>query len=375
MPSVGCLRATATRISPIRRAALRCDASLPAVPVTASVRPASARTKDIASRIMLAPNLNPASRAIVIGSGGLAVVDVLKYLGLQDILVVDPSEETLAVVGTAYELAGSLGNEPGVRLWQGDFCELPAYLGSADMIVFTDEPFGTAQTPRDALIKACLSLRPGGSIVINSELDNRRWQPKFPPTRQALAALVAGLPVVIHSEQEAAAAYCGILQLPPHYRLRTPLRFEGEVVRGFGRGSRQMGTPTANIDTTHLKSMLGTVAPGVYFGWAKLDAPAGWPAVDREVHKVVLNVGVRPTVNTGKEAASVECHILHTFVGGEEFYGSRLKVLVLGFIRPEMKFSGLEALVGRIRADTAIARYQLDEPGMRADAALLDDGN
>ncbi len=32
---------------------------------------------------------------------------------LQDILVVDPSEETLAVVGTAYELAGSLGNEPG----------------------------------------------------------------------------------------------------------------------------------------------------------------------------------------------------------------------------------------------------------------------
>lgn len=36
----------------------------------------------------------------------------------------------------------------GVRLWQGDFCELPAYLGSADMIVFTDEPFGTAQTPR-----------------------------------------------------------------------------------------------------------------------------------------------------------------------------------------------------------------------------------
>lgn len=39
------------------------------------------------------------------------------------------------------------------------------------------------------------------------------------------------------------------------------------MVRGFGRGSRQMGTPTANIDTTHLKSMLGSVAPGVYFGW------------------------------------------------------------------------------------------------------------
>ncbi len=38
-------------------------------------------------------------------------------------------------------------------------------------------------------------------------------QPKFPPTRQALASLVAGLPVVIHSEQETATAYCGILQV------------------------------------------------------------------------------------------------------------------------------------------------------------------
>ncbi len=26
------------------------------------------------------------------------------------------------------------------------------------------------------MIKACLSLRPGGSIVINSDMDNRRWQ-------------------------------------------------------------------------------------------------------------------------------------------------------------------------------------------------------
>ncbi len=55
--------------------------------------------------------------------------------------------------------------------------------------------------------------------------------------------------------------------------------------------------------------------------------------------QVVLNVGVRPTVNTGKEAASVECHILHTFVGGEEFYGSRLKVG--GWLRRETAGGGL----------------------------------
>lgn len=38
-------------------------------------------------------------------------------------------------------------------------------------------------------------------------------QPKYPPTREALSTLVSGLPVQVHSEQEVANGYCGILQV------------------------------------------------------------------------------------------------------------------------------------------------------------------
>ncbi|PNW88341.1 hypothetical protein CHLRE_01g025250v5 [Chlamydomonas reinhardtii] len=368
--AVACSR-VAVRYGRHRRPLLVQAMSLKAVPVESSLRPASPRTKEIATRLMMAPGVSASARALVVGSGAVPIIDVLKYLGVKDITVVDTDPERLTVVQTAHGTSSVLGNDLGVRTWQGDFCELPAFLGPLDVIIFTDEPFGTQQTPREALVKACLALKPGGCVVVNSEEESRRWRPKYPPTRENLAALVAGLPVHIHSEQEVANGYSGILQLPAHYRLRTPLALRGKVVKGYGRGSRQMGTPTANIETGLVKEALASMKPGVYFGWAKLNPPHGWPSVDSDVHKMVLNVGSRPTVNKGDEAPSLECHILHHFEGGQEFYGSELEVLVLGFLRPEIKFGSVDALVSRIRADIATARVQLEAPQLRAQAAVL----
>lgn len=57
-------------------------------------------------------------------------------------------------------------------------------------------------------------------------------------------------------------------QIPPRYAFPgAPIRLHGKVVTGFGRGSRQMGTPTANIDPGPLEGMLRTMERGVYFGW------------------------------------------------------------------------------------------------------------
>lgn len=44
-----------------------------------------------------------------------------------------------------------------------------------------------------------------------------------------------------------------------------------------------------------------------------------------------------------------------------DFYGEELKLLVLGFIRPEMTFSGLPDLVDRIRRDIGTAATLLSE--------------
>jgi hypothetical protein len=42
------------------------------------------------------------------------------------------------------------------------------------------------------------------------------------------------------------------------------------VVKGYGRGSKVLGIPTANLDVTPLKIESDSLAPGIYFGWAGL---------------------------------------------------------------------------------------------------------
>lgn len=88
--------------------------------------------------------------------------------------------------------------------------------------------------------------------------------------------------------------------MPPGYRFAdTPLQLQSTVVKGFGRGSRQLGVPTANMDPEPLQQQLQQLPQGVYFGWAQLTLAAGGPPADGAVHKMVMNVGRRPTVNTG----------------------------------------------------------------------------
>lgn len=67
----------------------------------------------------------------------------------------------------------------------------------------------------------------------------------------------------------------------------------------------------------------------------------------------------------GDEAATVEVHILHSY-SREEFCGSPLRVAIHGFIRPEIRFNGLQQLLARIKADIGIARSQLDEAAAMA---------
>jgi FAD synthase len=57
------------------------------------------------------------------------------------------------------------------------------------------------------------------------------------------------------------------------------------------------------------------------FSWAQLvaDPSDGFSEADLGVHKMVMNVGRRPTVNTGQEDPTVEVHVMHTFSG--DFYG------------------------------------------------------
>jgi Riboflavin kinase len=58
-------------------------------------------------------------------------------------------------------------------------------------------------------------------------------------------------------------------------------------------------------------------------------------------------------------ATQVEAHLLDG--AWDDFYGDTLKLLVTGFIRPEMNFNGLPELIERIQKDIGTAKAQLLE--------------
>jgi len=117
---------------------------------------------------------------------------------------------------------------------------------------------------------------------------------------------------------------------------------EARVEHGDGRG-RTMGFPTANMHLGHC------LAPafGVYAVRAAiLDNDQ---VVER--HDGVANFGVRPMYEV--PTPLMETHLFN-FDG--DLYGRHLSVELVDYIRPEMRFSGLPALIAQIAKDAAQAR-------------------
>jgi len=130
------------------------------------------------------------------------------------------------------------------------------------------------------------------------------------------------------------------------------------VSKGFGRGGKLLGCPTANLDEAALGSKLDTIETGVYFGWAKLEGT---------VYKMVTSVGWNPTFHNDKK--TVEPHILHEFKA--DFYGKPLSIVLSGRLRPELEFKSMEELISAIDNDKAVALEALATGAYDADCASL----
>lgn len=56
-------------------------------------------------------------------------------------------------------------------------------------------------------------------------------------------------------------------QVPEGYaHPAAPIRLSGRVIHGFGRGSKKLGVPTANLPPAPLAQQLAELPAGVYFG-------------------------------------------------------------------------------------------------------------
>ncbi|KAK7039447.1 riboflavin kinase [Favolaschia claudopus] len=152
-----------------------------------------------------------------------------------------------------------------------------------------------------------------------------------------------------------------------------PPQMEGKVIHGFGRGSKELGTPTANLPVdNNLTPWISHAESGVYFGWASLRLPPSHPnrpsdaATDSDevstefsVYPMVMSIGYNKFYDN--KARSAEAHVLQEFEA--DFYGVEMRLLILGFIREEKDYPNLEALIEDINVDCEVARRSLDREG------------
>lgn len=188
-----------------------------------------------------------------------------------------------------------------------------------------------------------------------------------------------------------------------------PLFADTTIIAGFGRGSSDLGIPTANIPPDSydpiLKATSGIEASdtGIYYGYAAVypGSPENLKSCEERnqqntlnpqardikfsygqglergtdsyvVHPMVMSVGWNPFY--GNKTRSAEIYIIHKFYKDKEagagkndktpaqFYGARIKFVVLGYIRPELDYVSVEALIEDINTDVRVALKSLERP-------------
>jgi riboflavin kinase len=133
----------------------------------------------------------------------------------------------------------------------------------------------------------------------------------------------------------------------------------------------QLGIPTANLPVdAAVTPWISDARSGVYFGYASLALPASHPDLPSNtsgsgsgssgfhIYPMVMSIGYNPFYKN--TVRSAEVHVLHRFAA--DFYDVPMRLLLLGFIREERDYSGLDALVADINMDCDVARRSLARP-------------
>ena len=135
--------------------------------------------------------------------------------------------------------------------------------------------------------------------------------------------------------------------------LDSALLLRGKVVTGYGRGSKKLGVPTANLPHFHEDLVTSTdLNNGVYFGWGCIEKDS------EMIVPIVANIGRSPTfVGNENSINIVEAHLIGRTPTSKikdnsgDFYNEYLRICLIGFLRNEKKFSSFDGLVKQIHDD------------------------
>ena len=122
--------------------------------------------------------------------------------------------------------------------------------------------------------------------------------------------------------------------------LSRPHRLDGIVVHGEKRG-REIGYPTANIGKIEGQTI---PADGIYAGWLTVGINY-WPAA--------ISIGTNPTFE-GDRGRQVEAYALDQ--QGLDLYDKAASVEFGWYLRPTLKFNGLDELLVQMKKDCDEAR-------------------
>ncbi len=156
-----------------------------------------------------------------------------------------------------------------------------------------------------------------------------------------------------------------------------PLRMTSTVVKGFGRGSKELGIPTANLDREKGKyRLMGSssrssgdddssstattefddLPTGIYWGFCRIGGTS------ETIYKTACSIGYNPYY--GNNIKTVEPHLIaqstdtthrHASKCGEsllgDFYDQQIRLSLVGYLRPELPFEGIDKLIAAIKQD------------------------
>lgn len=129
----------------------------------------------------------------------------------------------------------------------------------------------------------------------------------------------------------------------------------GEVVRGAGRGGRELGFPTANL---YFPDSVALPQDAVYAGWLTVISQA---PIDGDMERGVrypaaISVGHNPTF--GDDRRSVESYVIDK---DADLYGHTVTVEFVDRVRGMEKFNSVDELLDAIRNDVANVLTILNE--------------
>ncbi len=159
-----------------------------------------------------------------------------------------------------------------------------------------------------------------------------------------------------------------------------PLSFQGRVVPATGRSAAELGMPTANL--AGLPDDLRMRLRGVYCGWAivvpgKKGPQPEDPRVPHDWTEALVTVGPSQWAGTGSGSGSgsgpasvlarheVAVHLLYD-LGGAPLTDAKLKVMLMGFLRP----AGANGPGGAHPDDALVAVTSLSRPAWGPQATL-----